>query len=235
MLTFEHVRKNYDSKRVLDDCSISFEPGKVYALVGPNGTGKSTLMKAAAGLVKINGGTLTYKGQPIGTESKKHIAYMSTEPFYYDYMRIRDVKAFHKDFFADFDADLFDRLLTFMELIPDLKIRALSSGMAAKLKIAVTLSRRAEVIMLDEPLNGIDLIGRDQIIHTIIQATGNGATFIISSHLFDELEPIVDNVVMMKGGKVILEGELEAIRAEHGKSISDLYREIYADTAVPQF
>ena len=65
MLTFEHVRKNYDSKRVLDDCSISFEPGKVYALVGPNGTGKSTLMKAAAGLVKINGGTLTYKGQPL--------------------------------------------------------------------------------------------------------------------------------------------------------------------------
>ena len=226
MLTFEHVRKNYDSKRVLDDCSISFEPGKVYALVGPNGTGKSTLMKAAAGLVKINGGTLTYKGQPIGTESKKHIAYMSTEPFYYDYMRIRDVKAFHKDFFSDFDADLFDRLLTFMELTPDLKVRALSSGMAAKLKIAVTLSRRAEVIMLDEPLNGID---------PIIQATGSGATFIISSHLFDELEPIVDNVVMMKGGKVILEGELEAIRAEHGKSISDLYREIYADTAVPQF
>ena len=220
---------------MLDDCSISFEPGKVYALVGPNGTGKSTLMKAAAGLVKINGGTLTYKGQPIGTESKKHIAYMSTEPFYYDYMRIRDVKAFHKDFFADFDADLFDRLLTFMELTPDLKIRALSSGMAAKLKIAVTLSRRAEVIMLDEPLNGIDLIGRDQIIHTIIQATGSGATFIISSHLFDELEPIVDNVGMMKGGKVILEGVLEAIRAEHGKSISDLYREIYADTAVPQF
>ncbi len=134
---------------------------------------------------------------------------MSTEPFYYDYMRIRDVKAFHKDFFADFDPDLFDRLLTFMELTPDLKVRALSSGMAAKLKIAVTLSRRAEVIMLDEPLNGIDLIGRDQIIHTIIQATGNGATFIISSHLFDELEPIVDNVVMMKGGKVILEGELK--------------------------
>lgn len=204
-------------------------------LLGQTALAKGTLMKAAAGLVKINGGTLTYKGQPIGTESKKHIAYMSTEPFYYDYMRIRDVKAFHKDFFSDFDADLFDRLLTFMELTPDLKVRALSSGMAAKLKIAVTLSRRAEVIMLDEPLNGIDLIGRDQIIHTIIQATGSGATFIISSHLFDELEPIVDNVVMMKGGKVILEGELEAIRAEHGKSISDLYREIYADTAVPQF
>ncbi|MGN1224252.1 MAG: ABC transporter ATP-binding protein [Ruminococcus sp.] len=235
MLKFEHVVKGYDTKRALDDLNVTFESGKVYALVGPNGSGKSTMMKSAAGLVKITSGSLTYKGMPIGVESKKHIAYMSTEPFYYDYMRIRDVKAFHKDFFADFDADLFDRLLAFMELTLDLKMRALSSGMAAKLKIAVTLSRRAEVIMLDEPLNGIDLIGRDQIIHTVIQATGNGATFIISSHLFDELEPIVDNVVMMKQGKVVLEGELESIRAQYGKSISDLYREIYADTAVPQF
>lgn len=235
MLKFEHVVKGYDTKRALDDLNVTFESGKVYALVGPNGSGKSTMMKSAAGLVKITSGSLTYKEMPIGVESKKHIAYMSTEPFYYDYMRIRDVKAFHKDFFADFDPDLFDRLLAFMELTPDLKMRALSSGMAAKLKIAVTLSRRAEVIMLDEPLNGIDLIGRDQIIHTVIQATGNGATFIISSHLFDELEPIVDNVVMMKQGKVVLEGELESIRAQYGKSISDLYREIYADTAVPQF
>lgn len=235
MLKFEHVVKGYDTKRALDDLTVAFEPGKVYALVGPNGSGKSTMMKSAAGLVKITSGSLTYKGMPIGVESKKHIAYMSTEPFYYDYMRIQDVKTFHKDFFADFDPDLFDRLLTFMELTPNLKMRALSSGMAAKLKIAVTLSRRAEVIMLDEPLNGIDLIGRDQIIHTVIQATGNGATFIISSHLFDELEPIVDNVVMMKHGKLVLEGELESIRAQYGKSISDLYREIYADTAVPQF
>ena len=234
-LICKNLLVGYEGKAILNPLNFEIHAGDYLCVVGENGAGKSTLMKAAAGLVKLNGGTLTYKGQPIGTESKKHIAYMSTEPFYYDYMRIRDVKAFHKDFFADFDADLFDRLLTFMELTPDLKVRALSSGMAAKLKIAVTLSRRAEVIMLDEPLNGIDLIGRDQIIHTIIQATGNGATFIISSHLFDELEPIVDNVVMMKGGKVILEGELEAIRAEHGKSISDLYREIYADTAVPQF
>lgn len=235
MLKFEHVVKGYDTKRALNDLTVAFEPGKVYALVGPNGSGKSTMMKSAAGLVKITSGNLTYKGIPIGVESKKHIAYMSTEPFYYDYMRIQDVKNFHKDFFADFDPELFDRLLAFMELTPDLKMRALSSGMAAKLKIAVTLARRAEVIMLDEPLNGIDLIGRDQIIHTVIQATGNGATFIISSHLFDELEPIVDNVVMMKHGKLVLEGELENIRAQYGKSISDLYREIYADTAVPQF
>lgn len=235
MLTFEHVRKNYDSKRVLEDCSISFATRESVCPCWTKRHRQKHPDESGCRTGKTQRRHTHLQGAANRNREQKHIAYMSTEPFYYDYMRIRDVKAFHKDFFADFDADLFDRLLTFMELTPDLKIRALSSGMAAKLKIAVTLSRRAEVIMLDEPLNGIDLIGRDQIIHTIIQATGSGATFIISSHLFDELEPIVDNVVMMKGGKVILEGELEAIRAEHGKSISDLYREIYADTAVPQF
>ena len=83
--------------------------------------------------------------------------------------------------------------------------------------------------MLDEPLNGIDLIGRDQIINSIIRATNPNATFIISSHLFDELEPIVDNVIMIKDGSVIISGELEEIRLRNGKSISDLYREVYGN------
>ena len=99
--------------------------------------------------------------------------------------------------------------------------------MAAKLKIAATLARNAEVIMLDEPLNGIDLIGREQIINSIIKATNRETTLIISSHLFDELEPIVDDAVMLKDGKLILAGNLETIRENNGKSIVELYKEIY--------
>ena len=158
------------------------------------------MMKAAAGLVKVNTGSVTYQDMPIGVESKKHISYMSTEPFYYDYMKIRDVGQFYADFFEDFDESRFASLLQFMQLTPDLKVKALSSGMAAKLKIAATLSRNAEVCMLDEPLNGIDLIGRDQIIQSILRAANPNATILISSHLFDELEPIVDHIVMMANG-----------------------------------
>ena len=94
MLKFEHVTKVYGGKKALNDLSISFQSGHVYALVGPNGSGKSTMMKAAAGLVKVNTGSVTYQDMPIGVESKKHISYMSTEPFYYDYMKIRDVGQF---------------------------------------------------------------------------------------------------------------------------------------------
>ena len=222
MLKFEHVTKVYGGKKALNDLTLSFLPGHVYALVGPNGSGKSTMMKVAAGLVKPNSGSATYQEMPIGVESKRHIAYMCTEPFYYDYMKIQDVKQFYSDFFADFDKERFDSLLQFMQLTLDMKVRSLSSGMAAKLKIAATLARNADICMLDEPLNGIDLVGRDQIIQSILRAANPNATILISSHLFDELEPIVDHIVMMANGSLILEGELEEIRTRYGKSISDL-------------
>lgn len=108
MLKFEHVTKVYGGKKALNDLTLSFLPGHVYALVGPNGSGKSTMMKVAAGLVKPNSGSATYQEMPIGVESKKHIAYMCTEPFYYDYMKIQDVKQFYADFFADFDKERFE-------------------------------------------------------------------------------------------------------------------------------
>ncbi len=228
MLRFEHVTKVYGGQKALDDVTVSFQPGHVYAMVGPNGSGKSTLMKAAAGLLQPTSGNITYSNLPIGVETKKRIAYMSTEPFYYDYMKIRDVEGFYQDFFADFDKDLFAGLLGFMQLTPELKVKSLSSGMAAKLKIAATLSRHAEVCMLDEPLNGIDLVGRDQIIQSILRSIHPEATILISSHLFDELEPIVDHIVMMENGRVILQGELEEIRKQYGMSISDLYRSRFA-------
>ncbi len=229
MLTFDHVTKIYDSMNALNDFTLQFLPGHVYALVGPNGSGKSTMMRIAAGLVKPTFGTVYFQNRPIGVESKKHIAYMCTEPFYYDYMKVQDVATFYQDFFADFDTNRFANLLQFMQLNPGMKVKSLSSGMAAKLKIAATLSRNAPIIMLDEPLNGIDLVGRDEIIQTILRGASPNSAILISSHLFEELEPIVDRIVMMDRGSLVLEGDLEEIRARYGKSISDLYREHFAN------
>ena len=227
MLTFTKVTKGYGSKKALNDVSFNFEPNRIYALVGPNGTGKSTLMKSAAGIVKPNKGIITYNGEEIGTRTKAKIAYMSTEPFYYEFMTIKQVKKFHMDFYDDFDPAAFDRNLAFMQLTPDLRVKGLSSGMAAKLKIAVTVSRKAEVIMLDEPLNGIDLIGRDQIINAIKQMIAPGSCVIVSSHLFDELENVVTDVVFMLDGKIILSGNLEQVEAEKGMKMTDIYRATY--------
>ena len=150
MLESINVTKRYGSKRALDGVNIRIEPGHIYGLLGPNGSGKSTWMKMAAGLIIPNEGEMLFDGEAVGTASKAHIAYMPTEPYFYSYMRIKDAGKYYQDFFEDFDMDLFNHLLTEMELSPDLKVKTLSSGMTAKMKIAITLARHARVYLLDE-------------------------------------------------------------------------------------
>ena len=125
-------------------------------------------MKMIAGLSKPTSGTITMDNRPLDYKAKAHIAYMPTEAYFFGYMNCIDVGKYYRDFFADFDYDKYMRLLQEMDLSPKQKVREMSSGMMAKLKIVATLSRNSEVIMLDEPLNGIDIIAREKIIHTIV-------------------------------------------------------------------
>ena len=111
----------------------------------------------------------------------------------------------------------------------------MSSGMVAKVKLALTFARDSKLIMLDEPLNGIDIIARDWTVEAIVGAKLPQRAIILSSHLVDELEKIIDYAIFMKAGRVVLQGDAEALRAEHGKSIVDLYKQIYApEGRVPQ-
>ena len=228
ILQSNNLVKKYMTKTAVNGINLDIEAGKVYALLGPNGSGKTTWMKMAAGLVKPTSGTISYRGIPIGIESKSKIAYMSTEPFFYSYMTVKDVGQYYKDFFSDFDEKRYEELIERMELSMKEKAKSLSSGMAAKLKIAATMARKAELYMLDEPLNGIDIIAREKIITTILEVTGEESTLIISSHLVDELEKIIDNAIFVKKGTIVMNGEAEELRLTHGKSIVELYKEVYA-------
>ncbi len=228
MVEAKMVGKRYMRKQAVKDVSLVLEDGKIYALLGPNGSGKTTFMKMVAGLVKPTSGAVYYNNGEIGVESKKKVAYMSTEPFFYSYMTVKDVGKYYADFFDDFSMKRYEELISRMDLHMEDKAKELSSGLAAKLKIAATLARDAQLYMLDEPLNGVDIIAREQVLHTIVECATEGKTLIISSHLVDELEAIVDSVVFMKQGSVVLSGEAEEVRVERGKSIVDLYKEIYA-------
>ena len=227
MLECKEITKTYGKKTAVDRVSMRMEPGHIYAMLGPNGSGKTTLMKMAVGLVKPNEGGFYYKGQPIGVESRKEIAYMSTEPYFYQWMTAKDVGKYYADFFEDFSMERYNDLLERMELTPDMKVKALSSGMMAKLKIAVTMARQAKVYLLDEPLNGIDLLARDQIMTSILEAMDDDVALVISSHLVDELEKIVDTAIFIKESHLVAVCEAEKLRMEEGKSIVDKYREIY--------
>lgn len=228
MLKCEHLVKKYSMTTAVNDLSIEVEPGKIYAMLGPNGSGKSTLMKMIAGLVKPDSGEITMDGTRINYKTKKDIAYMPTEAYFFSYMTCEDIGKYYRDFFEDFDYGKYIQLLGDMELEPKQKAREVSSGMMAKLKIAVTLSRSSRVIMLDEPLNGIDIIAREKIINTIVTNITDETAVIMSSHLVDELEKIVDHAFFIKKGVCVLQGDAEGLRISQGKSIVDMYKEIYA-------
>ncbi|MBQ9120481.1 MAG: ABC transporter ATP-binding protein [Lachnospiraceae bacterium] len=228
MLVCRGLEKKYLGKTAVRDISLTIEEGKIYALLGPNGSGKTTWMKMVAGLVSPTSGSMEYKGGPIGKETKKKIAYMSTEPFFYNYMTVKDVGKYYADFFEDFRMDKYEELIARMDLRMTDKAKNLSSGLAAKLKLAATLARKAELYLLDEPLNGIDIIAREHIVNTVLEAATDNATIVMSSHLVDELEKIIDHAIFVKEGNIVLSGDAEEIRQERGKSIVDLYKEIYA-------
>lgn len=227
MLEFRNVTKKYGSQIAVNNVSLKLEAAKIYAMLGPNGSGKTTLMKMAVGLVKPNEGEVYYNGEPIGIKSHREIAYMSTEPYFYNWMTVWDVGRYYEDFFEDFSMERYEELIRKMELSMDLKTKALSSGMMAKLKIAVTMARKAKVFLLDEPLNGIDLLARDEIIRAVLESLDDDVTLLLSSHLVDELEKIVDVAVYMKDSNLVAVWDVEELRTKQGKSVVDLYREIY--------
>lgn len=228
MLTCKNVSKKYVSVKAVDDVSLTLERGKIYALLGPNGSGKTTLMKIISGLCKPTSGDIIFEGNELEPETKHHIAYMPTEPYFYSYMTCESFGKYYEDFFNDFSMNKYLDLLNEMDLTPNMKLSKMSTGMMAKCKIAVTLARNSRLIMLDEPLNGIDIIARDKIVQTILSAADDNKTILMSSHLVDELEKIVDCAIFMKKGQIILSGDAETIRRENGKSIVNMYKELYA-------
>lgn len=227
ILESKDLVKRFGSQTAVDHVDLALEQGHIYGLLGPNGSGKTTWMKLAAGLAKPTSGLVLFNGRPVGIDSRRNIAYMSTEPYFYSWMRIRDAGKYYADFFEDFSSEEFDRLLAEMHLDPALKISSLSTGMTAKMKIAVTMARSAKVWMLDEPFNGIDLLARDEIRECILQRACKDNLILISSHLVEEMQAIVDRAVFISEGRLIEVRDLQEMQAREGISIIDRYRAIY--------
>ncbi len=227
MLESRELTKKFGAKIAVDQVSVVMEPGHVYAMLGPNGSGKTTWMKMAAGLIKPTSGDMMFAGKPVGIDSRKDVAYMSTEPYFYAWMTIEDAGKYYADFFEDFSMDRYLSLLHDMDLSEKDKIRTLSSGMVAKMKIALTLARDARVYMLDEPFNGIDLLARDEIRAAILNAATPEKLLLLSSHLVEEMEAIADRAVFIKQGRLVEVRDLEEMRETDGVSMADRYRAIF--------
>ena len=226
MLECIGLSKTYRMKQAVAGISLRLEEGKIYGLLGENGSGKTTWMKMIAGLTKPTSRKIIYEGHGLCYSDKAQIAYMSTEPFFYDYMKAADVRKYYQDFFDDFSTDRFNYMMKKMGLEDSMKVRELSSGMNAKLKIIATLAREAKLYLLDEPLNGVDYKAREEIVSLILETAGEGNTFVISTHLLDEIESFVDEAMFIKNGELLRVVDLEKERIASGRSITDIYMEI---------
>ena len=226
MLECRELTKWFGSKEAVADLTLNLDKGKVYGLLGENGSGKTTWMKMVAGLTKPGRGEILYEGHPIGWRDKAKIAYMATEPFFYDFMKVSDVGEYYEAFFEDFDRRKYTETVSAMGLEPGMKVRNLSSGMSAKLKLAAALSRNAELYLLDEPLNGIDYKAREEIIGLILEEANGENTFVISTHLLEEVESFIEYAIFIKDGHLADKVNLESERMKSGRSLTELYTDI---------
>ena len=229
ILEVNHIKKVYktrmggDEVTALRDVHFSVEPGEFVAIMGESGSGKTTLMKMAAGLTKPTEGEILFEGHPLSYYDKASIAYMSTEPFFYSYMKVKDVEAYYADFFEDFDREQFRKTIERLGLNSEMKASAMSSGMNAKLKAAATLARKAELILLDEPLNGVDYKAREEIIALILEEADENRTIVISTHLIEEVESFIEDAIFIKDGQLVEVVNVETERMTTGNSLAELY------------
>ena len=229
LLKAENLTKKFFKKIVLEDMNMAIEERKIYGLVGPNGSGKTPFMKIAAGLLQPTTGIVEIDGQRAGTQTKPVVSFAPTTNHLPKWMRVRNCLDYYSDFFPDFDATCAGEMLEFMDIKTDQKISSLSTGLTGRLKLALALSRKAKLYILDEPLNGLDPISRDKVLKAILQASGENNSLLISSHLIRDMETILDEVIFLDNGKVVLSGNAEELRMERGLSIEELYREVYGD------
>lgn len=227
LLKIESLNKKYYNKTALNNVNLTLEKGKIYGLLGPNGSGKTTLMKVIAGLHKQTSGSVLLNNEPLSFKSKANLSYMPTENFLYDSFRVKDAVKFYKDMYEDFQEANAYNILKEINVNAEFKISNLSSGLVGKLKVALALSRNVDLYMLDEPLNGVDVLSRDIIMDLITRSYSDNKTFIISTHLVNEIEKILDSVIFLKDGNVELTGDAEELRISREMSIEGIYKEVF--------
>lgn len=221
------LSKQYMRTKALDNVDLNIKQGRIVGILGPNGSGKTSLMKIIAGILRQTRGEILIDGLVPGPATKAIVSYLPDRNFLYRWMKIDDAINFFKDFYEDFDEDKADELLSFMNLDRGMKIDALSKGMHEKLNLTLVLSRKAKLYVLDEPIAGVDPVARDQILDAIIKNYNNNSTMIITTHLVRDIESVFDEVIFLKEGVVILQGNAEELREEKGMQIDSLYKEIF--------
>lgn len=221
------LSKAFGSTVALDGVNLSLEKGQIVGLLGPNGSGKTTLIKILNGLLTPGRGEVRINGMKPGVETKRVVAYLPDRNALPAYMTPAQLINMYQDFFADFKRAKAEKMLG--ELGVDMKqeMQKMSKGTKEKLQLCLVMARDAVVYLLDEPIGGVDPATRDYILRTIISNYNEDAVVVISTHLIQDIESVLDDVVFLKEGRVVLHEQADAIRAERGESIDKVFRDVF--------
>ena len=227
ILISQKICKSYLNKKALRGVDLEIETGKIVGLLGPNGSGKTTFLKIAAGILHPSKGEILIDGQKPGVYTKAIVSYLPDNEYLPKWMKVKDSVKYFKDFYNDFDEKKAKELLEFMNLDENSSVKSLSKGMKEKLKLTLVLSRNAKLYILDEPLGGVDPTAREKILNAIVNNFRADSSMIITTHLVNDIERIFDDVAFISDGEIVLKGNAEELRMERKMSIDELYREVF--------
>ena len=227
ILECRQLTKRYSAQPALDHIDLAVQPGGIVGLLGPNGSGKTTLLKLANGLLQPDSGEILIDGKKPSKETKSIVSYLPERTYFADWMRTEQLLDLFQDFYADFDRKRAEEMLQHMNIRPKMRIKEMSKGMREKVQLILVMSRRSKLYLLDEPIGGVDPATRDYILHTIISNYDPEAAVIISTHLISDVENILDDVVFLNYGSIALHKSVDEIRAEEGKSVDAVFREVF--------
>lgn len=227
ILSCTNLKKVYATKCALNGIDLSIGRGKIVGLLGPNGSGKTTFIKIANGLLSKTGGEIYINGYAPGVETKKIVSYLPDKTYLNSHMRVREVLSFFSDFYEDFNYEKAVDMLSRLNIDPNDRLKSMSKGTKEKVQLILVMSREAQLYFLDEPIAGVDPAARDYILNTIITNYNERASVIISTHLISDIENVLDEAVFIHKGEIKLHKSVDEIRAESGSSVDGYFREVF--------
>lgn len=227
IITVSGLTKKFDKTLALDNLDFSIDSGRIVGLMGPNGAGKTTLIKTIMQLYYPDQGNISVCGKPNHYSSKRLLSYMPDTNPLFNWMSIRDAIQYYTDFYADFDPVYAKELCGILNLNEKEKVKTLSKGTIERVLVMLTFARKARLYLLDEPISGIDPLGREKIIKTILAGVNEESSVLISTHLVKDVETMVDDVLFINKGRLLFSDSADHIRETRGQSIEECYLEVF--------
>ncbi|MCL2620515.1 MAG: ABC transporter ATP-binding protein [Defluviitaleaceae bacterium] len=227
ILEIKNLNKNYGNFTAVKNMTFDVEKGKIVGLLGPNGSGKTTMIKTIMGLMSDYTGDVTITGITPGPEANKYISYLPDQAHVPRWLTVNQSINFFNDFYEDFDPKRAADMLDQMKIPRDKKLKALSRGMQEKVNLSLVMSRRAKLYILDEPIGAVDPASREFIIETILKNFNEEGAILISTHIIADIEPVLDKALFIREGELVLNDDADKIREEKGQSLDQLFREVF--------